>query len=636
MSLTLGSMMKSSIKRAVLIPIAIFLAASLCSGFTARAQAPKANDPQDNDQTLRAMRDEMARAKTRLQLKIPDRNEPVRPYYVEYRLLDLDVREVSAEFGALLASTHGRNRFMKVEARVGDYKLDSSNFVSDDGFRGFIGPTGSVGIDRDYDSLRQDLWIATDQAFKEAVETYSHKQAYLSSLAKRSDIDDFSKAEPVHLIEPLVTPDWSNRNWEQEARDTSAALRAFPQIYESRVTYYLVYATEYLLTSEGTEIRTNRCFAAIESGMDALADDGMPLNHLFTAYAARPADLPTAQSVRNSLNVAGSELAGLRAANAAQDYTGPVLFEARAAAPLLAQVLGPAVNGARPPVSFTPVMEQLLSGMGGKSDWVSRLGARVLPASVTLVDDPSAKEFHGTPLLGGYAVDDEGVRAQKVTVVETGILKRELMSRRPGPDFDSSNGHGRSAFLSDAKPTMSNVFFTSTETLSPTEMKKKFIDACRAEKLPFCVVIREMDNPTISLLHQDDFSALLASYGGGAGTGDRLPLVAYRLYPDDEREEIIRGARIIGLNARALRNIAGIGNDPFVYNYMQSQVNGFAGTALGAFGSAQSGLPASMVAPSLLFEELEVRGARGDPKRLPLLPAPPLSASRNASATATD
>src|SRR6185369_13783866 len=123
-------------------------------------------------------------------------------------------------------------------------------------------------------------WIATDQAFKEAVETYSRKRAYLSSLARQSDVDDFSKTTPIQNIEPLVMADWSNRNWEQEARDASATLRIFPEIYESRVTYYLVYATEYLMTSEGTEIRTNRSFAAIESGMDTLAPDGMPLNQL--------------------------------------------------------------------------------------------------------------------------------------------------------------------------------------------------------------------------------------------------------------------------------------------------------------------------------------------------------------------
>ncbi len=609
--------------RAEIMAGVILLLMLMRSGAAAGAQAP-----QDNDHTLQAMRDEMARAKTRLELKIPNIDKPVRPYYLEYRLLDLEVKEVVAEFGTLFTSTHVRNRFMDVEARVGSYKLDSSNFVSDEGFRGFIGPTGSVGIDRDYDSLRQDLWIATDQAFKEAVETYSRKQAYLSSLARQSDIDDFSKAEPVQLIEPLETPDWTNRNWDQEARDTSAALRGFSEIHESRVTYYLVYATEYLLTSEGTEIRQNRRFAAIEAGMSALADDGVPLNHFYAAYAARPAGLPNVETVRKGLNVAGTELMTLRAAPPAQDYTGPVLFEARAAAPVLAQVLGPAMNGSRPPISFSPVMEQLLSGLGGKSDWVTRLGARVLPASVSVVDDPGAKEFNGTPLIGGYAVDSEGLRAQKVTLVENGNLKGELMSRRPGPDSAQSNGHGRAAFLNDAKPTMSNLFFSSSEALPAAELKKKFLESCRAEKLPYCLVVREMDNPALSLLHQEDFSELLASYGGGAGSGDRLPLVVYRVYPETGREEMMRGSRIIGLNSRALRNLAAVGNDSFVYNYMQSQQNGFAGTALGAFGSAQSGLPASVIAPSLLFEELEVRGARGEAKRLPLLPPPPMSAKK--------
>jgi predicted Zn-dependent protease len=588
--------------------------------------APAAFAQNDNDHTLQAMRDEMARAKTRLELKFPGTDEPVRPYYIEYRLLDLDVREVVGEFGALMSSTHTRTRFMNVEARVGNYKQDSSNFVSDEGFRGFIGSTGSVGIDKDYDSLRQDLWIATDQAFKEAVETYSRKRAYLGSLARQTDIDDFSKAAPVKNIEPPVTPDWSNRNWEQEVRETSGALRAFPDIQESRVTYYMVYATEYLLTSEGTEIRGNRTFAAVEAGLSTLANDGMPLSHYYATYAPNPAALASVEDVKKALNVTGSELMALRMSQPLQDYTGPVLFTARAAAPLVAQVLGPALNGARPPVAFQPVMEQFLSNVGGKSDWVTRIGARVLPTTVTVVDDPAAKEFAGKPLIGGYRVDDEGVPAEKVSAVENGSLRELLMSRRPGPDSDKSNGHGRSAFLNDAKPTPSNLFFTSSETVPAADLKKKFLDICRANKQEYCLEVKEMDNPAISLLHQEDFSELLASYGGGAGNGDRLPLIVVRVYPADGHEEMVRGTRITGLNTRVLRNVTAIGDDPFVFNYMQTQIAGFAGTALGAFGSAQNGLPSSVVAPSLLFEELDVRGARGEPKRPPLIPAPLMTA----------
>jgi hypothetical protein len=179
---------------------------ALCTGTFAYAQSPA-----DNDHTLQAMRDEMARAKARLELKLPQSEQPVKPYFVEYRLLDLDIREVVGQFGALMSTNRNRSRVMNVSARIGDYKLDSSNFVSDDGFRGFIGPTGSVGIDRDYDSLRQDLWIATDQAFKEAAETYSRKQAYLSSLARASDIDDFARVQTVQHVEPLANSDWTSR-----------------------------------------------------------------------------------------------------------------------------------------------------------------------------------------------------------------------------------------------------------------------------------------------------------------------------------------------------------------------------------------------------------------------------------------
>src|SRR3984893_15812909 len=382
---------------------------SLAAASATRAQAPA--DPADKDQTMHAMRDEMARAKPRLELAFPQSDKPVRPYFIEYRLLDLDVREVIGQFGALVNSAHTRSRVMNVAARVGDYKLDSSNFLSDDGFRGFIGPSGSVGIDRDYDSLRQDLWIASDQAFKEAVETYSRKQAYLSSLARPSDIDDFAQVQSVQHVEPLLGSDWSHRTWEDEAREASSSLRAFPKIYDARVTYYLVYMTEYLLTSEGTAVRSNRSFAAIEAGMSTLADDGMLVNHFYSSYAPKPGDLPNLEAVRKDLNVVGSELMAMRAATPAPDYTGPVLFESRAAAALIAQVLGPSLSGARAPLAFQPVMDQMMSSLGARSDWSGKVDSRVLPATGFLVDDPLLKDFKGSPLMGGYTVDEEGVPA---------------------------------------------------------------------------------------------------------------------------------------------------------------------------------------------------------------------------------
>jgi len=221
-------------------------------------------------------------------------------------------------------------------------------------------------------------------------------------------------------------------------------------------------------------------------------------------------------------------------------------------------------------------------------------------------------------------VDEEGVRGQRVVLVENGVLKNLLMSRRPGPEFQQSNGHGRASYLSEPRPAISNMFFESSEGVNPDELKKKFLEMCRAEGRPWCVKVKQMDNPALAFLRQDDFSEMIAASAAGASGGDRLPLLVYRVYAADGREELIRGARLTAVTLRSLRNLAGIGNDPGVFHFHQNPAVGFAGTALSAFGGAQGGIPSSIVAPSLLLEEVEVRGARGEPRRLPVVPPPPL------------
>jgi predicted Zn-dependent protease len=572
---------------------------------------------EDNDQTLRAMHDEMARSRARLQTAAGEK-----PFFIEYRLLDLDVRNVHASFGALVSSSTVHNRYMSVGVRFGDYHLDSSNFISDENFRGFLGSTGQVGIDRDYNSLRQDLWLATDQGFKEAYEQMGRKRAFLRSLAKAPEIDDFSREASVQSIEPRLGPDWTARDWESEARKVSGVFRGFSDLHGTGVGYSLIYVTEYLITSEGTEIRTSHSMAAIEANLDTQADDGMPLHNFYAVYVRRPADLPDANAVTQGIERASRELEALREAPLGSDYVGPVLFEAPAAASLLAQALEPSLSGARPPLSMLPLFEQMMQRMGGQSEWSGRVATRVLPTSVSLVDDPTAKDFQGQLLLGGYDVDEEGVRAQRIQIVENGTLRKLLMSRRPGPDFDHSNGHGRSGLLSDARPASSNLFFQGAETQSAADLRKKFMDLCRADAHPWCLVVKRMDNPALGALRQDDFTESLASID--AATGDRLPLLVYRVYVSDGHEELVRGGRLTGLTLRSLRNISGIGNDPVAYNFMQNPALGFSGTALATFGAAQQGIPSSMVAPSLLLEDVELRGYHGEPRRTTLIPPPPM------------
>lgn len=600
------------------IAIAAALFVSI-SAVPALAQAPVPSGVKDR--TLYAMHDEMARASARLVLPGAEK-----PFYIEYRLLDLDIRSISASFGALISDSVSKSRFMSVDVRVGDYHLDSSNFLSNDGFHGFLGSTGQVGIDRDYNSLRQDLWLATDQAYKSALTQMSLKQAFLRSLTKPPGIDDFSQTTPLVKIDPRIEPDWTSRNWDDEARAASAVLTNFPDLYGTRVHYYLIYATTYLMNSEGTTIRTSRSLAAIEAAIGTDAADGMPLHNYYAVYADTPAGLPDAATVGQALSKAATQLMAVRSAPLVPDYTGPILFDPQAAGSLLAQILEPSLSGARPPLSTTEDYDAFMERFGGRNEWTDRVGQRVLPTSVSLFDDPTLSSFQGQPLLGHYAIDAEGVPAQRVSIVENGMLRGLLMSRRPGPNFENSNGHGRSAMLSDPQPLSSNLFFQSSNELKPDDLRQKFLAACKSDGLPWCLEVKRMDNPALSSLSQQDFSDYVGELGGDIASGARVPLLLYRVYVSDGHEEPVRGGVLEGLNMRALRSILGVGDDPQVYSYMQNPQDGLAGTALGSFGSAggDAGIPSSVVAPSLLLDEIDVRGFHGEPRRLPLVPSPPL------------
>ncbi|MGD0515687.1 MAG: hypothetical protein ABSA29_20470, partial [Terriglobales bacterium] len=181
-----------------------------------------------------------------------------------------------------------------------------------------------------------------------------------------------------------------------------------------------------------------------------------------------------------------------------------------------------------------------------------------------------------------------------------------------------------SALLSDTKPLPSNLIFSATGGLNPADLKKKFLDACKDDGHEWCLEVKRMDNPSLSSIRQEDFNDFIGGIAGGLASGERMPLMVYRVYVSDGHEELVRGTRIEGLQLRTLRNIPAIGDDPAVFNYMQNPQGGFAGTALGAFGSAQGGIPSTIIAPSILLDEIEVRGFHGEPRRLPLVAAPPL------------
>ncbi|HUK29828.1 MAG TPA: metallopeptidase TldD-related protein [Candidatus Acidoferrum sp.] len=574
----------------------------------------------DADQTLKAMHDELERSRARLTM--PDSGKP---YFIQYRLVDFDIRVITAQFGALVSSTTTHNRVMDVGVRMGDYQLDSSNFFSGSGFQGFLGSAGQVGVDGDYNSLRQDLWLATDQAYKEAISSMGQKQGFLRSLSRPPEVADFSKENPLDKVEPRVSPDWTNRNWEQEAKDASAVLRSIPELYTGQVKYTLIYETYYVMNTEGTQLRKSRTLAAIEASMETQAPDGVPMHNFYAAYAPVPAGLPASAEVAKQLENRALQLMVMRKADPMPAYSGPVLFEPRAAASLLTQMLAASISGSRTVLSPIAAVEAEMEALGGRSEWAGRVGGRVLPADASLVDDPGATNAQGQPLIGSYTIDDEAVPAQRVSIVEAGMLRNFLMSRRPGSDFKQSNGHGRNVFLGDPHTTSSNLFFRSSNGLSSADLKKKFLDECKKDGRQWCLLVREMDNPAVGNSRRDEYRDALQGMIEGLSGGERVPLVVYRVNVEDGSEDLLRPGHLQGLNLRALRDAIGIGTDATLFAYAQSQEEGFADTALAPFGTAESCVPSTITAPSILFEDVEGREARGEMRKQPLVPPPPMS-----------
>jgi hypothetical protein len=212
--------------------------------------------------------------------------------------------------------------------------------------------------------------------------------------------------------------------------------------------------------------------------------------------------------------------------------------------------------------------------------------ARILPNFISVVDDPTVETFGGRGLGGSYKVDDEGVPANAITVVDKGTLANYLIGRVPIRDFPASNGHGRASGNASTAPAPGNLFFRPATTSTREELKKQLLDECRTRGLKYGYFVDTL--------------------------GPRLaPRMLFRVWTDDGREELVRGAIFNELDVRALRSdLVAAGDDPLVSN--------------------RTGLPfMTIVSPSVLFDELEVKRADNTKEKLPDYPAPDLTAARN-------
>jgi TldD protein len=513
------------------------------------------------DTLLDALLTELDRSRAQLRM-----DQVAAPYYIEYRVNDVDEYQTEAAFGALRESQRVRYRVLRVVVRIGDYKQDSY-------YNQGMGETNILPLDDDPIALRHQIWLATDEAYKAAGEAFTEKQAALKQFsADTNPVDDFAKAPVVAAVEPTVTLQVNDATWKKTLEDVTNLYRQYPDVQSFSASARFSAVNEYLVNSEGTVTRTGKKTYNITLNSSAQAADGMRLSRNPFWMVAKAEELPTHDALLADARKTLDTLVALRQAPIVEEeYRGPVLFSPDAATDVVASLVGSNVLGRKP---------QLGKPNRTVGAFATSFKTRVLPGFLSVIDDPTLQDFEGKSLVGNYEVDDDGVKAQPVTLIDNGTLINYLVGRQPIRDFPSSNGHGRAGAGAYPSPNLGVLLLKSKEAQSPEELRKRVIE-----------MITEQDKP----------------YGYRVETLGPVnsPRLLYRVYRDGH-EQLVRGAVFSELDTRALRSdLIAVGNDPQVSN-------------------RSSGIATTVISPSLLFGELEVKRADTSKDKLPDYPAPPL------------
>ncbi|MFZ1916450.1 MAG: metallopeptidase TldD-related protein [Terriglobales bacterium] len=537
---------------------AAFLVLCLCA---TDGQLHAANMPEDP--VLRALKEEMERSKAKLKM-----DNVAAPYYIEYRVTELDDFEANAAFGALRSQQRGNGRFLRVVVRIGGYKQDSY-------YGGGQGTVDLVPLDDDEFAIRRRVWLATDRAYKTAGEALSAKESVLKTLTIDQPVDDFAQATPVELIEPIAhLPAQDFTPWVQLLEESSDFYRGDLHLEDFEASLRFVAQNNYFVNSEGTVARTGTANYSIVVAGTTQAADGQFLQRSHQDEAAELDALPSQEQFLKTAARMLETLKRLREAPLVdEEYRGPVLFSSDAGASVVAGLIEPNLLGTKP---------KLGENARTTGYWSSSYDSRVLPEFINVFDDPTISSFAGRPLFGHYTLDDEGVRARRVSLIEKGKLVSYLIGRQPIRDFAVSNGHGRAAPTDGAAPQPGNFILESIEPQSDADLKKKLLDLARQRDLPYALYVET--------------------------TGPRLePRLLYRVYTNDGHEELVRGGVFGDLDARSLRrDLIAAGATPDIETHLES-------------------VPYSVVSPALLFDELQVKRTQASKQALPEYPAPPLT-----------
>ena len=539
------------------------------------------------DVVLRALVDELERGKVGLKLE-----DLQRPYFIEYALLDTASASATAKLGAVTSSNENRSRRLRSSIRVGSYQQDNTNFQGDYGSYYCRGRSGGgfgarIPIDDDYNAIRQGIWWATDREYKSVIENYERKLAFMKTKMIEDKPDDFARAEPVVHLEPRLEASVDLSQLERLAVVLSEIFREYPAVQSSSVSISGNGGNRYLVNTEGTRLRTVGLHYTVSIGATVQADDGMKLSDSITVYAPEFDQLPSLRELSERCHQMIKRLIDVKSAPPLEAYTGPVLFDAEAAAAIFSQRFAREFTGGQRPVG----------SQSDPDDFEKKIGKRILPRFVNVVDDPTREVINGVPVAGHYLYDDQGVKVEPLTLVADGRLQALVMSRNPSKAFDQSTGHGRGT--GSPSSGIGCLVVSGTDTADDEALKDELIEAVADEDLEYGIRVASLGD-----VGAGGGRYYYSSYGSRRGRGGgTMPLVMYKVYPDG-REELVRGAEIAQIDLKAFKRMLAVGDRPYVLN-----------TGSGSRGR-------TVVAPAMLFEDLDLAKIDRDFDQPPILATP--------------
>ena len=529
----------------------------------------------------------LAAAKSELTRSFDElKKQPVPPYFLSYAITDSQSAAVTASFGALTHSNQGHRRSAWIDLRVGSYALDNTRQVRGNMLGGLSGGFSNVQlpVDDDPAALRAVLWYQTDSRYKRAIEQLTTIKTNNQLKVDQEDkSDDFSREKPETATEPPLKLTVNRKLWEDKVRKYTAPFQRFGNIYEATAIFTAECDTHWFVSSDGAALETSRTYYRLLITAFAKSDDGMELPRYESFYAVTPETLPSDAAVLQRVDQMITDLKALKQAPIVDPYTGPAILSGRATGVFFHEVFGHRIEGHRQK-----------SEMEGQT-FKKMVGQPVLPAFLSVYFDPTVHRYGNTELAGSYNYDDQGVKARRVTVVEDGVLKSFLMSRSPVDGFPNSNGHGRAQPGLPPVARQSNLIIVNSKPVSKDRLKAMLLEEIKKENKPFGLLFNDIE-------------------GGFTITGrmipnafNVLPIMVYRVYPDG-REELVRGADLIGTPLTVFSKIIAADDEQSVFN--------------GICGAESGAVPVSAGGPAILLSQIEVQKKPKSQERSPIL-APP-------------